>query len=136
MAYIGRLLFLNGIVRDISQESVEGRASFKLPVFNLYVTKNYLLPFHQRRIAMNEEQNDRRWFQTKCDCGKIVLIDSEEFPVFFSEPDDENGLWILVATCPKCSNTIEFKRDDIGNTDGPSGPTPDKLLLKWKLEWK
>ena len=81
---------------------------------------------------MNEEQNDNRWFQTECDCGEIVLIDSEEFPDFFSEPDEENELSILVATCLKCSNTIEITRDDIRNTDEPS--QPDKPLLKW--EWK
>lgn len=79
---------------------------------------------------MNEKQNDPRWLIVKHDCGEQVSIDSEEHPVFFSEPDDENKIAMLVAICPKCSNTITITRDDIGNT---VTPLPK---LKWEWRWE
>ncbi len=52
---------------------------------------------------MNEEQNDSRWFQTECDCGEIVLIDSEEFPDFFESgdagfKDEDDYIWVMSRT--------------------------------------
>jgi len=76
-------LIYNLFTPKYQEYAEEVNESFKLPGFNLYATKNYLLTLHQRRIDMNVEQNGPRWFQTKCDCGEIALIDSEEFPGFF-----------------------------------------------------
>ncbi len=83
---------------------------------------------------MNVEQNDRRWLEIKHDCGEIVQIDSEEFPDFFSEPDEENKKMILHATCPKCSKPIIITRETTIEPSEP--PPPDKPLAKWKWKWE
>ena len=61
--------------------------------------KIYLLTFHQGRIAMNEKQNDRRWFLIKHECGAIFTIDSQTLPKSFDV--DREPYRIICQNCGK-----------------------------------